>query len=230
MPLYYYNTGTGGEAIMNVTAIIPAYNEEQTVAGVVRCVKQVDKIQKVIVVSDGSTDRTAEIARECGADVIELAENIGKGGAIKAGVSECGTEVILFLDADLIGLTERHVLGLIEPVLEDRADMTVGIFRNGRMVTDLAQKVTPYLSGQRAIKKSIIEKIPNMDITRYGVEVALTRHLKNFSARVIEVDLPDMTHVTKEEKLGILKGVQARLKMYWDIVKILSNYKKKERK
>ncbi len=213
---------------MNVTAIIPAYNEERTIAGVVRCVMQVDKIQKVIVVSDGSTDKTAEIARECGADVIELEENVGKGGAIKAGVSECGTEIILFLDADLIGLTKQHVLDLIQPVLENRADMTVGIFRKGRVVTDLAQKVTPYLSGQRAIRKAIIEKLPNMDIARYGVEVALTKYLKKYSARVIEVDLPDMTHVTKEEKLGLVKGVQARLKMYWDIVKILGNNKKKE--
>lgn len=213
---------------MNVTAIIPAYNEERTIAGVVRCVKRVDKVQKVIVVSDGSTDRTAEIARECGADVIKLEENVGKGGAIKAGVSECSTEIILFLDADLIGLTEQHVLDLIQPVLENRADMTVGIFRNGRVVTDLAQKVTPYLSGQRAIRKSIIEKLPNMDIARYGVEVALTKYLKKYSARVMEVYMPDMTHVTKEEKLGLVKGVRARLKMYWDIVKILGNNKKKE--
>ena len=209
---------------MNVTAVIPAYNEEQTIADVVKCVKSIDKIQKVIVVSDGSTDSTAEIARECGADVIELDENVGKGGAIRAGINECGTEIILFLDADLIGLTEKHVLDLIEPVIDNEADMTIGIFKNGRMVTDLAQKVTPYLSGQRAIKKSVIDKIPNIDITRYGVEVALTKYVDKFNVRVQEVDLPDMTHVTKEEKLGIIRGVHARLKMYWDIVKILSSY------
>ncbi len=212
---------------MNVTAVIPAYNEEQTIADVVKCVKSIDKIQKVIVVSDGSTDSTAEIARQCGADVIELNENVGKGGAIKAGINECGTEIILFLDADLIGLTEKHVLDLIEPVIDNKTDMTIGIFKNGRMVTDLAQKVTPYLSGQRAIKKSIIDKIPNIDITRYGVEVALTKDVDKFNVRVQEVDLPDMTHVTKEEKLGIIRGVHARLKMYWDIVKILSSYNKK---
>ncbi|HYE83881.1 MAG TPA: glycosyltransferase family 2 protein [Clostridia bacterium] len=211
---------------MSVTAIIPAYNEEQTIAGVVNCVKRVDKIKRIIVVSDGSTDRTAAIARECGADVVELAENVGKGGAIKAGVNACGTEMILFLDADLIGLTEKHVLDLIEPVISNKADMTIGIFRNGRMVTDLAQKVTPHLSGQRAIKKSVIDRIPNIDIMRYGVEVALTRYVEKISIRVQEVDLPDMTHVTKEEKLGLIKGVQARLKMYWDIVKILGNYNK----
>jgi len=209
---------------MNVTAVIPAYNEEETIADVVKCVKRIDKIQKVIVVSDGSTDSTAEIARECGAEVIELNENVGKGGAIKAGINECGTEIILFLDADLIGLTENHVLDLIEPVIDNKADMTIGIFKNGRMVTDLAQKVTPYLSGQRAIKKSVIDKIPNIDITRYGVEVALTKYVDKFNVRVQEVDLPDMTHVTKEEKLGIIRGVHARLKMYWDIVKIISNY------
>jgi len=209
---------------MNVTAVIPAYNEEQTIADVVKCVISIDKIQKVIVVSDGSTDSTAEIARECGADVIELDENVGKGGAIRAGINECGTEIILFLDADLIGLTEKHVLDLIEPVIDNKTDMTIGIFKNGRMVTDLAQKVTPYLSGQRAIKKSIIDKIPNIDITRYGVEVALTKYVDKFNVRVQEVDLPDMTHVTKEEKLGIIRGVHARLKMYWDIVKILSSY------
>nr|HPL52782.1 glycosyltransferase family 2 protein [Bacillota bacterium] len=138
---------------MNVTAIIPAYNEEQTIANVVNCVKNVDKIQKIIVVSDGSSDMTAEIAKKCGAEVIELNENIGKGGAIKAGINKCKTEIILFLDADLIGLTEKHILSLIEPVIENDADMTIGIFKNGRIATDLAQKVSPYLSGQRAIKR-----------------------------------------------------------------------------
>lgn len=213
---------------MYVTAIIPAYNEEQTIGNVIDCIKQVDKVKKIIVVSDGSTDRTAEIARAAGVDVIELAENVGKGGAIKAGVNECGTEAILFLDADLIGLREQHVINLIEPVIQNEADMTIGIFKNGRRVTDLAQKVTPYLSGQRAIKKSVIDRIPNIDITRYGVEVALTKYVDKFSIRVKEVTLEDMTHVTKEEKLGLIRGMHARLKMYWDIVKILSSYNVKK--
>ncbi len=213
---------------MYTTAIIPAFNEEQTIENVIETVKRVDRVNKIIVVSDGSTDRTAEIARACGVDVIELQENVGKGGAIKAGVNECSSEVLLFLDADLIGLKEQHILDLLCPVVENQADMTVGIFKNGRMVTDLAQKVTPYLSGQRAIRKSVVDRIPNIDITRYGVEVALTKYIKKFSIRVKEVTLADMTHVTKEEKLGLLRGVHARLKMYWDIVKILGNYNVKK--
>jgi hypothetical protein len=113
-------------------------------------------------------------------------------------------------------------------VINEDTEMTIGIFKNGRIVTDLAQKVTPYLSGQRAVKKSILDSIPNIDITRYGVEVALTKYVEKNQIRTKEVYLEDMTHLTKEEKLGVVKGVQARIKMYWDILKMLSTDDSKE--
>jgi glycosyltransferase involved in cell wall biosynthesis len=208
---------------MCITAIIPAYNEEQTIGNVLDCITKVVEITQIIVVSDGSTDKTTEVAAAYDIELIELVENVGKGGAMKAGIERCSNENVLFLDADLIGLTESHVKDLIMPVIENETDMTIGIFKNGRIVTDLAQKVTPYLSGQRAIKKTLLDKIPNIDITRYGVEVALTKYVEKNSIRTREIYLEDMTHVTKEEKLGIIKGMQERFKMYWDIVKILSN-------
>lgn len=207
---------------MCITAIIPAFNEEQTIGRVLECVTKVEDITQIIVVSDGSTDNTAEVASSYEIEVIDLPENVGKGGAMKAGLERCINENVVFLDADLIGLTEQHVKDLIMPVIKNETEMTIGIFKNGRIVTDLAQKVTPYLSGQRAVKKALLDKIPNIDITRYGVEVALTKFVEKNAISSKEVYLADMTHVTKEEKLGLIKGVQARLKMYWDIVKILS--------
>ncbi|OGO79163.1 MAG: glycosyl transferase family 2 [Clostridiales bacterium GWB2_37_7] len=211
-----------------ITAIIPAYNEEQTIGSVLDCITKVEEITQTIVVSDGSTDKTAEIAAAYDIEVIDLAENVGKGGAMKAGMERCTNENVVFLDADLIGLTEKHVKDLIMPVINNDAEMTIGIFKNGRIVTDLAQKVTPYLSGQRAVKKTLLDRIPNIDITRYGVEVALTKFVEKNSIRTKEIYLEDMTHVTKEEKLGLIKGMQARFKMYWDIVKILSSNDNKE--
>ena len=208
---------------MCITAIIPAFNEEQTIGNVLDCITKVDEITQVIVVSDGSTDKTAEVAAAYDIELIDLVENVGKGGAMKAGLERCTNENVVFLDADLIGLTEKHVKDLIMPVIENETEMTIGIFKNGRIVTDLAQKVTPYLSGQRAVKKTLLDKIPNIDISRYGVEVALTKYVDKNSISTKEVYLEDMSHVTKEEKLGLIKGVQARLKMYWDIVKVLSN-------
>ncbi|WP_069649570.1 glycosyltransferase family 2 protein [Caloranaerobacter ferrireducens] len=205
-----------------ITTIIPAYNEEKTIGNVLSVVKEIDLIDRIIVVSDGSEDMTAQIARDFGVDVIELKDNIGKGGAIKNGVDRTNGEIILFLDADLVGLKPKHVLDLLMPVINGECDMSIGIFNNGRFATDLAQKLTPYLSGQRAIKRYIIEGISNIDVTRYGVEVALTRYVSKNNIKTKEVYLDNVTHVMKEEKLGVVKGFTARLKMYRDIAKYIS--------
>src|SRR5690606_29191289 len=76
----------GREQRLRVAAVIPAYNEEATIGAVIDAVRQVPGIDEVIVVSDGSDDGTAEVARRHGAFVVELDANVGKGGALKAGV------------------------------------------------------------------------------------------------------------------------------------------------
>jgi glycosyltransferase involved in cell wall biosynthesis len=205
--------------IMKSIAIIPAYNEEKTIGHVLAVLKVTPLINKIIVVSDGSTDNTVQVAKSYGVEVIELSENRGKGGAIKAGLDNNKADVVLFLDADLIGLTPKHVLDLLEPVVNDHADMTIGIFEKGRIATDLAQKMAPYLSGQRALKFSLLEQISDLDVARFGVELALNRFMESSEVRVKEVLLYDMSHVMKEEKFGVWKGMAARMKMYWEIIK-----------
>ena len=203
----------------SITAIIAAYNEKKTIQDVLTQVKKVKTIDKIIVVSDGSIDRTAEIARELEVEVVELKENMGKGGALRRGVDACKSDIILLLDADLIGLTTKHIDDLLDPVIEKEVDMTVGIFNKGRLSTDLAQKVTPYLSGQRAIKRYIIEDISNIDITRYGIEAAMTRYVKSNKIRSKQVSLRNLTHMMKEEKFGFVEGFKERMKMYWEVFK-----------
>lgn len=206
---------------MSVTAIIPAYNEEKTIGEILKVVCDVSLIEDIIVISDGSWDNTTKIAKGFGIRVIELKENVGKGGAIKAGLKECYSENILLLDADLIGLKKSHLYELIYPVVLNQADMTVGIFKKGRAMTDIAQKIAPNLSGQRVVKKSILDQIEDLDYVRYGIEVVLTIHANKNSYNVKEVYLDQVTHLTKEEKLGFTHGFLSRLKMYKDILKVL---------
>jgi polyisoprenyl-phosphate glycosyltransferase len=97
--------------------------------------------------------------------------------------------------------------------------MSVGLFENGRVATDLAQKMAPYLSGQRAVRREVLEMVDHMAISRFGVEVAITQLAEARNIPITEVQLRDLTHVTKEEKLGVLKGFAARMKMYWEIVR-----------
>lgn len=206
---------------MSITCIIPAFNEEKTIGNILDVLKETDAIDEIIVVSDGSMDNTAEVASSKGVIVIDLKENIGKGGAMKAGLEQTKSEVVLFLDADLIGLTPTHIKSLLEPVVKGRVSMSIGVFSGGRRTTDLAQKVAPYLSGQRAVKRELLHTMSDLELSRFGVELALTRLIEKDKIKVEVVELPDMSHVMKEEKLGVLKGFLARLKMYWEIINYL---------
>jgi len=208
---------------MRVAAIIPAYNEGPRIASVLDVVRASPLVDEIIVVDDGSDDDTAEVARAHGANVIRLGENTGKGGAVARGLEATLGDVILFLDADLIGLTVDHVNALIEPVCSGEADMTIGIFGNGRTATDLAQALTPWLSGQRAIKRSVLEGL-ELDISRFGVEAVLTRHAKESGLKAVDVKLPRLTHVMKEEKMGTVKGMASRARMYWEVLKSIVDW------
>jgi len=152
-----------------------------------------------------------------------MKENIGKAGAIKKGFEKTDSDILLFLDADLIGLKKEHIYSLINPIKENIADMTIGIFSQGRLLTDLPQFIMPYLSGQRAMKRKIIDSIPNMDLLKYGLEVAITKVVKNHDYKVSKVKLHNLTQRVKEEKYGLVEGTKKRLQMYLDIVKQLKS-------
>ncbi|MDN5363114.1 MAG: hypothetical protein PWQ91_175 [Eubacteriales bacterium] len=205
---------------MKVAAIIPAYNEEQTIGSVVEVVRRVPEVNEVIVVSDGSTDATARNAAQAGARVIELPENVGKGGALTAGIAATDAEVLLFLDADLVGLREDHIYSLINPVLQGEAQAVIGILDRGRLATDLAQKFAPRLSGQRCLRRELLDGLHHLEMTRFGAEVALNRHLQAQGVEEKTVVLEGLTHVMKEEKRGLVRGMASRMKMYWEIARV----------
>ncbi len=215
---------------MKTTAIIAAYNEEKTIGPILDVLKESPLIDQIVVVSDGSTDRTVEIARNKGAEVVELLHNVGKGGALYHGLGYIRSDIVLLLDADLIGLTSEHVEALVGPVMKGEADIAIGVFEEGRLATDLAQKIAPFLSGQRAIKTDILQNIPDMEVTRYGVEVAINRYVRKNGVQVKLVKLLGLTHVMKEEKFGLVKGLRERVRMYWEIFKNMYRRVDKEEK
>lgn len=207
---------------MKTAAIVPAYNEEANIGEVLATLSTCKCLDEVIVVSDGSVDSTAEVARTfSGVRVIELPVNVGKGGALKAGSISTDADVLLFIDADLIGLTESHVRDMLRPVLSGEALMSVGVFEEGRLATDLAQKVAPFLSGQRAVHRSVMQDLPDLENSRYGVEVVFSRYAEKHHIPVAKVHLRHMAQVMKEEKLGLVKGFAARMRMYWDILRAI---------
>ncbi len=203
---------------MKIAAIIPAYNEQDTIVNVISTVKNISDIHEVIVVNDGSSDKTSLLAKKTGARVIDSEKNLGKGGAIMVGLEKTDADIIVLLDADLVGLTGEHVRKLISQVVTGDAEMCLGLFGKGRFSTDLAQKIAPWLSGQRALNRRVLENVSEMDLSRFGAEIALNRHVKKSGIKTVAVILDDLTHVMKEEKMGFIRGFIARIKMYRDIV------------
>lgn len=212
-----------------VDIIIPAFNEEERIGSVLDVVTHFDEAGRIIVIDDGSTDKTEEIALKYDVELIKFQENKGKGAALQAGIGISEADIVLFLDADLIGLREDHLHTLINPLLKDEdVEMTLGIFKGGRFRTDFAMKVAPYLSGLRAVNKSFLEKIPSLHEIRYGTEVALNRYAKQNNMKMKKVELSGLTHIMKEEKIGFVRGLAFRFKMYLDIVKFYLTPKKSE--
>lgn len=109
-------------------AIVPAFNEQESIAGVVNELRGFDVGLSVVVVDDGSTDRTAEIARGAGAKVLSLPFNLGIGGAVQTGFRyawEQGFDIAVRADGD--GQHDPAELdAILRPVLADDADIAVG--------------------------------------------------------------------------------------------------------
>lgn len=104
-------------------AVVPAYNEETRIAEVIK--SALGYVDKVIVVADGSTDRTAEVAEKAGAFVVRHSVNCGAGAATMTGIHAArnlGAEVVVTLDAD--GQHDPHdIPAVLQPVLDSSADV-----------------------------------------------------------------------------------------------------------
>jgi len=209
---------------MKVSTIIPAYNEEIRIISVLDPISKSSLIKEIFVIDDGSQDRTSLIVSDYSSKydnikLIKLPQNRGKAEAIKVGLQYCNCEIILFLDADLIGLTVGHIESLVLPLLKEDVEMTIGIFKSGRFLTNLAQKIAPNLSGQRAFRNYFKNDILNLDMSGYSLEVAVSKYIKKNNIKTKEILLRDVSHVMKEEKVGLIKGMIWRFRMYKDILK-----------
>jgi glycosyltransferase involved in cell wall biosynthesis len=216
---------------MKVAAIVPAYNEENRITVVLRALIDSRAVDEVIVVNDGSTDGTAAAASSVpGVQVITLPRNRGKGGAMREGATRTDADVLLFFDADLIGLTSRHIQDLLAPVCAGEATMAMGIFKGGRLWTDMAQFFAPAITGQRAIRRDVFLSIPDLESVGYGIELAINDYVHGKGLVRRDITLRGVTHPMKEEKLGWARGAASRSRMYWQMLQFQLGRRRHKRK
>jgi glycosyltransferase involved in cell wall biosynthesis len=223
-----------------VYAIIPAFNEEKSIGLVVREIP-VPPVEEVIVVNNGSTDRTAVEATSAGASVLDE-PRMGYGQACLTGIAYVREkaekeDIIVFLDGDHSDYPEELPL-LIEPILQGEADMVIGsralgerekgsmtpqqIFGN-KLATYLLRKL---YGGQytdlgpfRAIRFEALEKLNMVDRT-YGWTVEMQLKAIRCGLTYREIPVRYRNRIGFSKVSGTLKGtVMAGYKIIWTLLK-----------
>ena len=206
------------EKLKGVVVVIPSYNEELVIGSVV--LKTCRIVQKVIVVDDGSKDRTAEVARYAGAEVIRLDENHGKAHALLLGLKrarDLGCTAAISIDGDGQHTT-TDIPRVVQPVLDGKADLVIGSRflvkgngvpahrRAGQMALDIfttigsGHKCTDSQSGFRAFS---LKALDNLDFSSsgYSIESDMIAHFASRGLVIVEVPITvryGMPHMHKK--------------------------------
>jgi glycosyltransferase involved in cell wall biosynthesis len=193
----------------SVAVVIPAKDESERIEATVTTARAIEGVDLVVVVDDGSSDGTARLAREAGAEVVRHERNRGKAAAMTSGADyvsrhEAGAvapRALLFVDADLGG-SAAATAALVPPVLSGEADMTIAVLPPQEspggghgFVVGLATRgvvratswtPTQPLSGMRCLSRPAFEAARPL-ARGWGVEVGLTVDLLRAGLRVLEV-------------------------------------------
>jgi glycosyltransferase involved in cell wall biosynthesis len=220
-------------ASVRAVAIMPAYNEESSLPRVIAEIRDFDPHFEIVVVDDGSTDRTPQVAEAAGAKVLKLPFNVGIGGAVQTGYQyarDNGFEFAVQVDGD--GQHDpREIPRLLEPLLDDRADMVVGSrfapgggyrgtpFRRvgihifAAVVSLLVRaRVTDTTSGFRAVNRKAI-RLFAIDYPPDYPEVEATVLLVRCGLRMLEVPVQMRVRETGSSSITALRSVYYMVKV-----------------
>ena len=222
-----------------VCVLVPAYNEAGRIGLTTASLTARPEIHEIVVMDDGSSDGTAEIARSAGASLVLIGRNGGKGAALSAAykVARDRADIFLLLDADL-GASAGEAVKLLPPLFAGEADMTIGMLPpdpafaatgqlGGRgFVVRLARQAIERrtrqtfqqpLSGQRAVRRSVLDALGGQFAPGFGVEVDLTIRALQAGFRVVEVETEFRHHVTG----GDWPSLKHRARQLRDVARIV---------
>ena len=214
----------------SITVVIPAFNEENTIIETVQAVQKLAYIDKILVVDDGSTDQTAELAQQMGAVVIRMRPNRGKGGAMNAALTHIETDIVAFIDADL-GACAEQVSLILQPIINEEADLAIAAFPPAQkkggfgLVKGTARRaikkagqieVVSPLSGQRAMTREVLQAVTPFH-EAYGVELGMTIRALQKGFKIVEVP----TTMSHKETGRDLKGFLHRGRQFIDVIRVI---------
>lgn len=185
---------------LKVSAIIPVFNEEKTVADIIKLLINHPLINEVICVNDASIDSSQEVLETFNKNItiVKLIKNKGKGYALSKGVESASGDIVLFLDADLGKLKNEHISALVNPLIQRKTKAVLG---HTKEINKLWQQLLfqGVLTGQRAyFRKDLLPHLKDMSKTKYGIEIYLNNIMSPKDVK--HIPLKDVNHSWKHKK------------------------------
>ncbi|HEX4905652.1 MAG TPA: glycosyltransferase family 2 protein [Acidimicrobiales bacterium] len=214
-----------------LSVVMPCFNEERTLRDAAERVLRSPYTAELVIVDDGSTDRTLEIAKAIDdprVRVLAQAPNQGKGAALRAGFAECTARFVIINDADL-EYDPADYEQILEPMLDDRADVVYGSrFLGGRahrvlyfwhslgnkLLTTLSNmftnlNLTDMETCYKAFRREVIESF-EIEEDRFGFEPEITAKVSRGGWRIYEVGISYAGRTYADgKKIGWRDGFQA---------------------
>lgn len=192
---------------MKITAILPIFNEEKTVAQVLSILIKSPLLDEIVVVDDASTDNSLKIIKQFQSDkvkIIHLDKNLGKSGAVKYAVSKVTTDILFFCDGDLHGFKEEHISQLLEHFESGEELMSAGIMDRGLIHNMFVKKFGPLITGERAIPYKIFQRMLDDNF--------INGLMEGYKMEIIMNDYCIKNNIFIQKE--VLKGVSQTLKPY----------------
>ncbi len=191
---------------MEVTAIVPCYNEEKTLGDVLNALTASPRIKMVIVVDDGSIDGSLDVARRFKIQLIKNRRNLGKGGSIRKAVAMVKTKFVMMCDADLKGLRQESIDALLHPLERDENTMAVGLRDKGWHLGSKVLKeklMLVLIGGERAmLTRHLMAVCRDKRTAKYGLEPVMNSYCTRKGIRIVKVGLKGVNDTSKLRKRG----------------------------
>ena len=204
-----------------VSCIVPAHNEAPRIGAVLRVLARHPLIAEVIVVDDGSTDDTAQVAQGFPVRLIQLSPNRGKTAAVAEGLRAAQHDLVMLIDSDLQGLQAADITALLMPLRQGRAQAALSLRGNAPGLWRLIG--LDYISGERVFPRALLagREAELALLPKFGFEVFLNRIWIARSLQVAVVAWPGVASPTKARKRGWRAGIAADIAMLADMFRTI---------